>query len=128
MTLAPGTRLGQYEIVSQLGAGGMGEVYRAVDTQLKREVAIKILPNLYSSDPERLLRFQQEAQAAAALNHPNILSVHHVGHHDGGPFIVTELLQGQTLRERLRSGPLPVSRLPTRRASFTETSSRRIYL
>jgi Tol biopolymer transport system component len=110
MTIAPGTRLGQYEIVSQLGAGGMGEVYRALDTQLKREVAIKILPNLHPSDPERLLRFQQEAQAAAALSHPNILSVHHVGHHDVGPFIVTELLQGQTLRERLRSGQLPVRR------------------
>jgi Tol biopolymer transport system component len=108
MTLAPGIKLGQYEIVSQLGAGGMGEVYRAFDTQLKQEVAIKILPHQHSSDPERLLRFQQEAEAAAALNHPNILSVHHVGRQDGNPFIVTELLQGQTLREMLRTGPLSI--------------------
>jgi eukaryotic-like serine/threonine-protein kinase len=110
MALAAGTHLGPYEIVTPLGAGGMGEVYRAIDPQLKREVAIKILPSLHSSDPERLLRFQQEAEAAAKLNHPNIISVYHVGRQDGAPFIVTELLQGQTLRERLRSGQLPVRR------------------
>lgn len=86
----------------------MGEVYRARDTVLKREVAIKILPNLYSSDAQRLRRFQQEAEAAAALNHPNILTVHQVGRQDNISYIVTELLQGETLREKLRHGPLPV--------------------
>jgi serine/threonine protein kinase len=86
----------------------MGEVYRARDTILKREVAVKILPDSYSSDPERLRRFQQEAEAAAALNHPNILTVHQVGQQDGISYIVTELLQGDTLRQKLRGGPLPV--------------------
>jgi Tol biopolymer transport system component len=108
MSLAPGIKLGSYEIVAPLGAGGMGEVYRARDTLLKREVAVKILPDSYSSDPERLRRFQQEGEAAAALNHPNILTVHHVGQQDGISYIVTELLQGDTLREKLRGGPLPV--------------------
>ena len=108
MPLAPGVKLGHYEIVAPLGAGGMGEVYRARDTILKREVAIKILPDSYSSDTERLRRFQLEAEAAAALNHPNILTVHQVGQQDGISYIVTELLQGETLREKLRRGPLPV--------------------
>ncbi len=108
MGLAAGTKLGAYEIVATLGAGGMGEVYRARDTALKREVAIKILPRSYSADPERLRRFQQEAEAAASLNHPNILVVHQVGQQDGTPYIVTELLQGETLRERLRGGPPPL--------------------
>jgi serine/threonine protein kinase len=108
MSLAPGIKLGPYEIVAPLGAGGMGEVYRARDTVLKREVAVKVLPDSYSSDPERLRRFQQEAEAAATLNHPNILTVHHVGQQDGISYLVTELLQGDTLREKLRGGPLPV--------------------
>jgi serine/threonine protein kinase len=108
MSLAPGIKLGHYEIVAPLGAGGMGEVYRARDTVLKREVAIKILPDSYSSDPERLRRFQQEAEAAATLNHPNILTVHQVGRQDSISYIVTELLQGETLREELQRGPLPV--------------------
>jgi Tol biopolymer transport system component len=108
MSLTPGTQLGPYEIVAPLGAGGMGEVYRARDTVLKREVAVKILPDSYSYDPERLRRFQQEAEAAATLNHPNILTIHHVGQQDGISYIVTELLQGDTLREKLRGGPLPV--------------------
>jgi Tol biopolymer transport system component len=106
MPLAPGTRLGSFEIISLLGAGGMGEVYRARDTSLRRDVAIKVLPASYSRDPDRLRRFELEAQAAAALNHPNILSVFYIGQQDGSPYIVTELLEGETLRERLRRGPL----------------------
>ena len=102
------TRLGPYEIVSAIGAGGMGEVYRARDPRLKREVAIKILPASFSSEPQRLRRFEQEANAAAALNHPNILSVYDIGQQDGSPYIVSELLEGETLRVRLRSGPLPL--------------------
>src|SRR5271166_4947822 len=108
MSLAPGTILGQYEIRSPLGAGGMGEVYRAHDTRLDREVAIKVLPESLTSDPDRLRRFEQEARAAAALNHPNILAVHQMATHDGVSYMVTELLDGETLRERLRRGPIPL--------------------
>ena len=106
MPLTPGTRLDGYEILGPLGAGGMGEVYRARDNTLKRDVAIKVLPANWSRDPERLHRFELEAQAAAALNHPNIISIYHVGEYDGSPYIVTELLYGETLRERLLSGPM----------------------
>jgi len=106
MPLALGSRLDSYEIVAPLGAGGMGEVYRARDTALKRDVAIKVLPEYWSRDPERLRRFEQEAQATAALNHPNVVSIFHVGQYDGSPYIVTELLQGETLRDRLRKGPM----------------------
>src|SRR2546427_11999641 len=109
MTLA-GSRLGPYEVVSPLGAGGMGEVYRAHDARLGREVAIKVLPPSLSSDLSRLHRFEQEARAAAALSHPNLLAVHDIGQQDGSPYIVSELLDGATLRERLRSGPIPVRR------------------
>src|SRR5262245_54933713 len=108
MGLTPGVRLGPYEILSLLGSGGMGEVYKGRDARLGRDVAIKVLPGAFSADPERLTRFEQEARAAAALNHPNIVSVHDVGHHDGSPYIVSELLDGVTLRDRLSSGPLPV--------------------
>jgi Tol biopolymer transport system component len=108
MTLAAGTRLGPYEILSPLGAGGMGEVYRARDERLKRDVAIKVLPASFASDTERLRRFEQEAQAAGALNHPNITAVHDFGSVDGAPYIVTELLEGETLRSRLAGGPIPV--------------------
>jgi serine/threonine protein kinase len=108
MAIKSETRLGPYEIVSALGAGGMGEVYRARDARLKREVAIKVLPASFSSDPQRLHRFQQEANASAALNHPNILAVYDIGQQDGSPYIVSELLEGETLRERLRSGPFSV--------------------
>ncbi|MGA8621222.1 MAG: protein kinase [Candidatus Sulfotelmatobacter sp.] len=108
MTLASGTKLGPYEIQSALGAGGMGEVYRARDARLNREVAIKVLPAAFARDPERLRRFQQEAQAVAALNHPNILAVHDFGEHEGSPYLVTELLEGETLRDRLRPGALPL--------------------
>jgi tetratricopeptide (TPR) repeat protein/TolB-like protein len=107
MTLPAGTRLGPYEILSPLGAGGMGEVYRARDERLKREVAIKVLPAAVSSDPDRLRRFEREAQATGALNHPNITAVYDIGQHKGAPYIVQELLKGETLRERLATGSLP---------------------
>ena len=109
MPLRIGTRLGECEIVSVVGAGGMGEVYRARDDRLQREVAIKVLPDSVAGDKDRLRRFEQEARAAAALNHPNILSVYQFGLTDtGAPYVVMELLQGQTLRERLMTGALPV--------------------
>ena len=108
MPLVRGSRLDSYEIIAPLGAGGMGEVYRARDTMLKRDVAIKVLPAYWAHDPDRLRRFRLEAQAAAALNHPNIVSIFHVGQHDGSPYIVTELLEGETLRKRLRLGPMRV--------------------
>jgi serine/threonine-protein kinase len=108
MSLTVGTKLGPYEIQSALGAGGMGEVYRARDPRLGREVAIKVLPSAFSADPDRLHRFEQEARAAAALNHPNILAVYDIGQQDGSPYIVSELLEGETLRERLNGGALPV--------------------
>src|SRR5580704_1381543 len=111
MTLAPGTRLEGYEVLGPLGSGGMGEVYRARDSALKREVAIKVLPIVVSQDPDRLRRFQQEAQAAAALNHPNILAVHQFGNHNGAPYLVSELLEGDTLRQLLQRGLLPVRKV-----------------
>ena len=124
MALSAGTRLGPYEIQSPLGAGGMGEVYRARDSRLERDVAVKVLPAAFSRDPDRLRRFEQEARAAAALNHPNILAVFDIGLHDGAPFIVMELLEGETLRERLtaargdthRGASLHASVLPVRKA------------
>jgi serine/threonine protein kinase len=108
MPLTPGARLGEYEILGSIGAGGMGEVYRARDPKLGREVAIKVLPPSYARDDERLRRFVQEAQAAAALDHPNILAIYHVGTQNDAPFIVSELLKGSTLREALGEGPVPV--------------------
>ena len=106
MTLSAGTRLGPYEILSPLGAGGMGEVYRAKDTRLGREVAVKVLPSSFSQDPERLRRFEGEAKAASLLNHPNITAVFDVGEHEGAPYVVSELLEGETLRSRLAAGAL----------------------
>jgi len=106
MNLTSGTKLGPYEIVALLGAGGMGEVYRARDSRLKRDVAIKVLPRTLSSDADRLRRFEQEALATAALNHPNILAVFDIGTSEGSPYVVSELLEGETLRERLRSGAM----------------------
>jgi eukaryotic-like serine/threonine-protein kinase len=108
MALTPGTILGQYEIRSPLGAGGMGEVYRARDLSLDRDVAIKVLPEALTNDPERLRRFEQEARAAAALNHPNILAVYQFASHEGIHYLVSELLEGETLRTRLSRGPLPL--------------------
>src|SRR6266851_4163312 len=107
MALTSGTKLGPYELSGAIGAGGMGEVYRARDPRLNREVAIKVLPAAFSDDRQRLHRFEQEALAVAALNHPNILAVYDIGRQDdGSPYIVSELLDGESLRERLRSGPL----------------------
>src|SRR5439155_12198621 len=107
MVLKSGTHLGPYEILAPLGAGGMGEVYRARDTRLGREVAIKVLPESFSKDPDRLRRFKQEARAASQRNHPNIATVHDFGTHSGAPYVVQELLEVETLRERLRTGALP---------------------
>ena len=107
MALAPGTKLGPYEIQSPLGAGGMGEVYRARDARLGRDVALKILPDSFARDEDRLHRFEQESRAVAALNHPNILAIHDVGQHNGCPFLVSELLEGESLRNALDRGVLP---------------------
>jgi len=111
MTLAPGSKLGPYEIVGLLGAGGMGEVYRASDPRLARNVAVKILPETIAADSDRLRRFEQEARAVAALNHPNILSVHDLGVQDGIRYLVTELLEGSTLGEKLQGGSLGARRV-----------------
>jgi Tol biopolymer transport system component len=108
MTLPPGARLGPYEIVALLGAGGMGEVYRARDPRLGREVAVKVLPPAFTADPDRLRRFEQEARATAALSDPNIVAVHDVGSADDRPYVVTELLAGETLRAALAAGALPM--------------------
>jgi eukaryotic-like serine/threonine-protein kinase len=108
MALSEGTRLGPYEIVAPLGAGGMGEVYRARDPRLGRSVAIKILPAAFSTDTERLWRFEREARAVASLNHPHICTVHDIGEHEGQRYLVMELMDGQPLNERLESGPIPM--------------------
>lgn len=108
MSLAAGTKLGPYELAESLGAGGMGEVYRARDPRLGRDVAVKIIPASLAADPTRLHRFEQEARAAAALNHPNILAVYDVGKQDRSPYIVSEILEGETLRQRPRGGALSV--------------------
>ena len=110
MTLPAGTRLGPYEILAPLGAGGMGEVYRARDTRLEREVAIKVLPAEVASDAERLKRFEKEARSASALNHQNIDTIHDIGSENGVPYIAMEVVEGATLRELL-VGPLPNKRL-----------------
>jgi serine/threonine protein kinase len=110
-SLAPGTSLGPYRIQELIGAGGMGVVYRARDLQLKRDVAIKVLPGDLAGDPDRLRRFEQEARSLAALSHANILAVHDIGRREGEPYIVSELLEGATLRERLnesRTAGLPM--------------------
>jgi TolB-like protein/Flp pilus assembly protein TadD len=106
--MIPGAGLGPYEIVALIGAGGMGEVYRARDTRLGRDVAIKVLPAEFASEPDRLRRFEQEARAVAALDHPNILALYDVGTHEGSPYLVTQLLEGESLRETLDRGPLPI--------------------
>src|ERR1700691_4800183 len=108
MTLASGLKLGPYEIVAPLGAGGMGEVYRARDSRLERTVAIKILPAHLSHDLEAKERFDREARAISSLNHPNICHLYDVGEQDGTRYLVLEYLEGETLAERLRKGPLPL--------------------
>src|SRR5262245_18748223 len=107
MPLQSGSKLGPYEIIAPLGAGGMGEVYRARDPRIARNVAIKVLPAAFSENSDRLHRFEQEARAAGALNHPNILVIYDVGTQDQLPYLVTELLEGTTLREKLQGGILP---------------------
>src|SRR3984957_17763603 len=107
MSLTAGTKLGPYEILAPIGAGGMGEVYRAKDTRLGRDVALKILPDSFARDADRLRRFEQEARAVATLNHPNILAIHDIGQYEGSPFLVSELLEGETLRAVLDRGALP---------------------
>ena len=111
MALAPGTQIDRYEVIAPLGQGAMGEVYRARDSRLGREVAIKILPAAFSTDAERLRRFDQEARAAGTLNHPNVLAIYDVGAHGGAPFVVSELLEGETLRDRLAGSALPIRKV-----------------
>src|SRR6267142_2784353 len=111
MPLAPGTRLGPYEIAAPLGAGGMGEVYRARDTRLERTVAIKILPAQFSSDPVRKQRFEREAKTISSLNHPHICTLHDIGHQDGIDYLVMECVEGKTLAKRLEKGPLPLDQV-----------------
>src|SRR5215469_16182901 len=111
MTLAPGQKLGPYEVISPLGAGGMGEVYRARDTRLERSVAIKILPAQFSSDPVRKQRFEREAKTISHLNHPHICVLHDIGHQDGIDYLVMECVEGETLAKRLEKGPLPMEQV-----------------
>src|SRR5512136_789658 len=123
MTLSPGSRLGPYEIESAIGAGGMGEVYKARDTRLDRSVAIKVLPPQVSGDPDRRARFEREAKTIAGLNHPHICTLHDVGDHDGSMFLVMEHLAGQTLAERLEKGPLPLEQALTIATEITDALS-----
>src|SRR5436853_41541 len=109
MTIIAGTQLGHYTIISQLGAGGMGEVYLAQDTKLGRRVALKFLPAYFIADQERLRRFEQEARAASSLNHPNILTIYEIGEAEGRRFIATEFIDGETLRCRIKTAPLRLS-------------------
>src|SRR5688572_14077123 len=108
MMLGPGSRIGPYEIVALLGAGGMGEVYRARDARLKRDVALKFLPESVAGDPERLARFEREAQALAALNHPHIATIHGIEESGGLRALVLELVEGETLADRIARGPVPI--------------------
>src|SRR5216684_2054111 len=108
MAIASGTKIGPYEVLAPLGAGGMGEVYRAKDTRLGRDVAIKILPKDMSADPERKQRFQREAKTISSLNHPNICTLHDIGSQDGLDYLVMECVEGETLAKRLEKGPLPL--------------------
>jgi len=138
LALSAGTRLEQYEVLSHIGSGGMGEVYRAHDSKLERDVAIKVLPATFARDPERVARFKREAKLLASLNHPNIAAIYDLEECDGIHFLAMELVEGETLAERVAAGALPVrcrcarcsrsvSRLPmdwntrTRRTSFTAT-------
>src|SRR5450755_629383 len=107
MAFSAGARLGSFEILSPIGAGGMGEVYRARDTKLDRDVAVKVLPESVAADPETLARFEREAKAVAALSHPNILAIHDFGNQSGIAYAVMELLEGETLRGKLEAGPIP---------------------
>src|SRR5713226_8311866 len=111
MSISPGSRLGPYEIIAPLGAGGMGEVWKARDTRLGREVAVKVLPAEVAADRERLRRFEKEARSASSLNHPSIVTIYEIGQADSISYIAMELVEGKTLRELVASGPLPIKRL-----------------
>src|SRR5260221_4034292 len=111
MPLAPGAKLGPYEILTPLGAGGMGEVYRARDTRLERSVSIKVLPAEFSSDPVHKQRFEREAKAVSSLNHPHICVLHDIGSQDGIDYLVMECVEGETLAKRLERGPLPLEQV-----------------
>jgi serine/threonine protein kinase len=119
--LSPRTRLGPYEIIAALGAGGMGEVYQASDTRLDRTVAIKILPEHISARPQARERFEREARAVSSLNHPHICTLHDVGHQDGIDYLVMEYLEGETLAQRLRKGPLPIEQVLQRAIEIAAT-------
>src|SRR5262249_7647602 len=108
MSVAPGTHVGPYEILAAIGAGGMGEVYRARDRKLDRDVAIKILPDAFAADPELIARFEREAKTLAALNHPNIAHIHGLEESDGVRALVMELVEGPTLADRIEHGPIPI--------------------
>src|SRR5450432_3558856 len=107
MSLSAGSFVGPFEIAALVGRGGMGEVYRARDRRLKREVAIKVLPPRFTTSPEWLRRFESEARAASAINHPNILAIYDLGTHDDKPYVVSEFLEGETLRDKLTGSPIP---------------------
>ncbi|HEY6051489.1 MAG TPA: serine/threonine-protein kinase, partial [Thermoanaerobaculia bacterium] len=124
MNIVPGSRLGPYEVVGPLGAGGMGEIYRARDARLGREVAIKVLPAEVSEDAGRMRRFEKEARAASALNHPNIVTVHEIGREGSTDFLVMELVPGRTLRDLLLTGPLPIKRVLAIAAQIADGLSR----
>ena len=137
MALEIGSRLGHYEVTAKIGEGGMGQVYQATDTKLKRQVALKTLPEAFSADPERLARFQREAEVLASLNHPNIAAIHGLEESEGIRALVLELVEGPTLADRIKQGPVPLTRpcpLPSRSprrwkphtkpASFTAISNR----
>src|ERR1700721_871085 len=111
MALTSGTTLGPYEIIAPLGAGGMGEVYRVRDTRLSRDVALKILPESFARDADRLRRFEQETQAVPALNHPNLAAIYGVGEYHHVPFLVSELLEGESLRAVINRGPIPARKV-----------------
>ena len=111
MSLKVGSRLGPYELLAPLGAGGMGEVYRARDARLERYVALKVLPDSLSRETERLSRFEKEARSASALNHPNIVTIYDIGTAEGTSYIAMELVEGKTLRELLHAGAVPLRRL-----------------
>ncbi len=108
MPLSPGSRLGHYNVTALLGEGGMGQVWQATDMQLGRQVALKILPDAFAADPERLARFQREAQILASLNHPNIAQIHGIEESEGTRALVLELVEGPTLADRIRHGPIPL--------------------
>ena len=120
-TLSPGTQLGSYEILALLGAGGMGEVYRARDGKLRREVAIKVLPGVFTSDADRVARFHREALAIAALNHPNIAAIYGLEEYSATTFLVLELVEGETLAERMARGRLPIEEVLGRHSPRSQT-------